>query len=142
MQVENFKTVIYLDISGDRANPDTISKELEIDPHSTSLKGVRKGERQVPSKQNRWSWHTTEAFMDVDCQRQFLDIIEIFSGKSEYLSKYSKHMDVMITIVVYAFKYYPGVIIAPEFVKFCAESGASIQIESYIDSTVALAQHN
>jgi uncharacterized protein DUF4279 len=140
MQVENFKTIIYIDIAGDCANPDAISDELEIDPYSTSLKGLRKGERQIPSKQNRWSWRTTEAFSNAECQKQFLDIVDMFGSKNELLSKYSKCMDVTITIVVYAIRYYPGIIIVPEFVKFCAESGASIQIESYIDSTVALAQ--
>jgi hypothetical protein len=133
---------VVLSIAGADISPDLISERIKIIPTSVGNKGIPKSKQTQPAKQNVWSWYSDEESDGEQIEAQLRKLMLVFSDKKFVLKELSNNTKISVCVIIEAIKYYPGIVLSPELITFCADIGAGLEIDSYVALADALPEGN
>ncbi|KKC50155.1 hypothetical protein VE23_24415 [Paenibacillus sp. D9] len=128
--------MIEFDIYGDDFNPQIITDQLNIQPHTSWRKGDSVEGKPIVRKKSCWSFSTGYQ-ESLDINDQLSEIIERFQGESEKLIELKKahNLEILVSIVINIEENQkPAMNFNKEAISFIHQIGAEVDIDLYIYS--------
>ncbi|WP_279357903.1 DUF4279 domain-containing protein [Methylobacterium indicum] len=127
-QIEFYFTMF--DFEGD---PDTITRELGIEPSSISRKGIRRWPHLPPARQNVWTIKSDTPSDVSDLQEHWIQLSALLKPRRPIITKLNAGGGKKFTIWLTCVDGQTGIRLEKDIIDFSSEINAEIEIELIVN---------
>ena len=129
---ENYSLELRLRITGFECSPKEIVKIIGVEPTKLSVKGQPFSDRtKAVSKQNAWRLDSPASGTNSSVAEQIRALEQVLNPFVDRFNNLPKESKVKLSMVVYAYRYFPPIYFSLEDLEFIIKIGASLEFDIY-----------